>query len=101
MVQIDMEMPKRCFDCLIEEADDWTRNYECPLVYKGYTGKTRMTGRLAECPLRDVQPETYDLTTNIENVLSLLNGINSSGRMDYSDYCALYDAIEGFYQYKR
>ena len=39
------------------------------------------------------QPET-DLTTNIENVLSLLNGINSSGRMDYGDYCALYDAIE-------
>lgn len=39
------------------------------------------------------QPET-DLTTNIENVLSLLNEINSSGRMDYGDYCALYDAIE-------
>lgn len=54
MVQIDMNMPKRCFDCLIEYADDWTRNYECPLVYKGYTDTIRMEGRLAECPLREV-----------------------------------------------
>ena len=55
MVQIDMDMPTRCFDCMIEQADDYTMSYECPLVYKGYTGKIRMTGRLAECPLRDVQ----------------------------------------------
>lgn len=56
MVQLDMDMPTRCFDCLIEQADDYTMSYECPLVYKGYTGEIRMTGRLAECPLRDVQP---------------------------------------------
>ena len=54
MVQIDMDMPTKCFDCLIEQADDWTRDYECPLVYKGYTDKIRMDGRLAECPLREV-----------------------------------------------
>ena len=50
----NMEMPKRCFACLIEQADDRTRNYECPLVYNGYTGEIRMEGRLAECPLREV-----------------------------------------------
>lgn len=49
-----MDMPTRCFDCLIEEADDWMRDYKCPLVYKGYTDKVRMEGRLAECPLREV-----------------------------------------------
>lgn len=54
MVQLDMDMPKRCFDCMIEQADDYTMSYECPLVYKGYTGKIRMEGRLAECPLREV-----------------------------------------------
>lgn len=56
VVQIDMEMPKRCFDCLIEYADDWQRIYECPLVYgrKCYTDMIRMEGRLAECPLREV-----------------------------------------------
>lgn len=54
MVQIDMDMPKRCFDCLIEDADDWQRIYVCPLVYKGYTDKIRMEGRLAVCPLREV-----------------------------------------------
>ena len=54
VVQIDMDMPTRCFECLIEQADDYTMSYECSLVYKGYTGEIRMTGRLAECPLREV-----------------------------------------------
>lgn len=54
MVQIDMDMPKRCFECLIEDADDWQMIYKCPLVYKGYTDEIRMEGRLAECPLREV-----------------------------------------------
>lgn len=55
VVQIDMDMPKRCFECLIEDADDWQMIYKCPLVYKGYTDTIRMEGRLAECPLREVK----------------------------------------------
>lgn len=50
-----MDMPKRCFECLIEDADDWQMIYKCPLVYKGYTDTIRMEGRLAECPLREVK----------------------------------------------
>ena len=58
MVQIDMDMPKRCFDCLIEDyADDYIMRYECSLIYKGYTDKIRMEGRLAECPLREVKKD--------------------------------------------
>jgi hypothetical protein len=41
--------------------------------------------------LPSAQPES---ATGIDNALTLLDAIHSSGRMDYySDYCALHDAI--------
>ena len=48
-------MPKTCSDCDYELSDDYNLNFECPLLYKGYTTKIRKEKRLDECPLREVE----------------------------------------------
>lgn len=50
--------------------------------------------RMAEDVVHNMPSAKLALTVDVENVLALLDGIRSSGRMEYySDYCALYDAI--------
>ena len=43
-------------------------------------------------PAADVCP-VGDVEEAIDETLRILNAINSSGRMDYEDYCNLHDAI--------
>lgn len=50
--------------------------------------------RMAEDVVHNMPSAQLALTVDVENVLALLDGIHSSGRMEYySDYCALHDAI--------
>lgn len=51
MVQIDMEMPKSCFDCIFCDA-----NFECCLVTRiMFEENFNFRKRQKDCPLREVR----------------------------------------------
>lgn len=50
-----MDMPKTCYDCIAEVADDDILSFYCPFIYKGYTDKYRDNGRHPDCPLIEVE----------------------------------------------
>ena len=47
---------------------------------------------LLDAPAADVQP-TEEVSDAVDEALRILNAIQSSGRLDYGDYCELHDAI--------
>ena len=59
-----MEMPKCCAECDFELHDEYECIYECPLIYKGYTNKTRMFARLDDCPLIEIPKDAKLVDAN-------------------------------------
>ena len=82
MIQIDMEMPSKCSECIIEKqdvdsytfADGWDVHYYCPFIagYNKYytisnkTDYVRNTRRHDDCPLHEVKT-CYTMGVSYEN----------------------------------
>lgn len=56
MIQIDMPMPKNCYDCPCGTFDDIMDEVECNLVNDAWfiPEETAKKGRLNNCPLKEV-----------------------------------------------
>lgn len=56
MIQIDMPMPKNCYDCPCSTFDDIMDEVECNIVNDAWfiPEETAKKGRLNNCPLKEV-----------------------------------------------
>jgi hypothetical protein len=60
------------------------------------TGALETQGRVIDLPAADVRDKS-EVENLVDEAIRILNAIKSSGRMDYGDYCELYDAISDIY----
>ena len=58
------------------------------------------TAAIDYLPDADVRDKS-EVEELVDEAIRILNAINSSGRMDYGDYCELYDAISAIYVTER
>lgn len=43
--------------------------------------------------MQEIMWKKNDVMEGVDNTIQILNAINASGRIDYSDYCDLHDAL--------
>lgn len=55
-------------------------------------GKMHISPYDNEVPAADVRP-TQEVSDAVDEALRILNALQSSGRLDYGDYCELFDDI--------
>ena len=100
MVQIDMDIPLKCSECLIEKqdidsytfADGWDIHYYCPFI-NGYnkfysisnkTDGVRLINRHKDCPLKSVQ-EYWEVMDN-DKLEKVIKGMEQF-RADLKPFC--------------
>ena len=66
------------------------------LYAAGAKTTTRGLAILNQFPAADVVSVT-EVNDTVDEAIRILNAINSSGSMDYGDYCELYDVISAIY----
>ena len=71
-----MTFPKCCAECDFESHDEYECIHECPLIYKGYTNKTRMFARLDECPL--IELPSHGRLIDADKLVTIFKGISEA-----------------------